>query len=62
MSLENRDGQVVKERDGVAALGSDTLLREDDGSFEIALSARPQGGNWISTEEAGRFRVVDPPL
>ena len=42
----------------MAALGSDTLLREDDGSFEIALSARPQGGNWISTEGAGRFRVV----
>jgi hypothetical protein len=58
VSLENRDGQVVKERDGVAALGSDTLLREDDGSFEIALSTRAQSGNWISTEEAVRFRVV----
>ena len=42
----------------VAALGSDTLLREPDGSFEIALSPRPQGGNWISTDEAERFRVV----
>ena len=58
VSIEKRDGQVFKERDGLAALGSDTLLREDDGSFEIALSARPQGGNWISTEGAGRFRVV----
>ncbi len=58
VSLENRDGQVVKERDGVSALGSDTLLRENDGSFEIMLSARPQSGNWISTEDAGRFRVV----
>ena len=58
VALESRDGQVVKERNGAAALGSDTLLREDDGSFEIALSPTPQSGNWISTEEAGRFRVV----
>ncbi len=58
VSLENRDGQIVKERDGVAALGSDMLLREADGTFEIALSQRPQGGNWISTEKATRFRVV----
>jgi hypothetical protein len=58
VSLENRDGQAVKERDSVAALGSDTLLREDDGSFRITLSSRPQTGNWISTEEAGRFRIA----
>jgi hypothetical protein len=58
VSLENRDGQAVKERDGVPALGSDTLLREDDGSFRISLSSRPQTGNWISTEEAGRFRIA----
>ena len=58
VSLENRDGQAVKERDTVAALGSDTLLREDDGSFRITLSSRPQTGNWISTEEAGRFRIA----
>lgn len=58
VSLENRDGHVVNEKDGVAALGSDTLLREGDGSFEIALSSRPQSGNWLSTQEAGRFRVV----
>ena len=58
VSLENRDGNVVEERDGVAALGSDTLLRQSDGSFEIALSERPQSGNWLSTQDAGHFRVV----
>jgi hypothetical protein len=58
VSLENRDGHVVKERDGVAALGSDTLLREGDGSFKIALASRPQSGNWLSTQDAARFRVV----
>ncbi len=58
VSLENRDGQVVKERNGVAALASDTLLRAADGSFEVVLASKPQSGNWISTEEAARFRVV----
>jgi hypothetical protein len=58
VALENQDGHVVGERENVAALGSDTLLREPDGSFVIVLSARPQGGNWISTAKADRFRVV----
>jgi hypothetical protein len=58
VSLENRDGHVVEEKDGVAALGSDSLLRENDGTFEIALSQKPQSGNWLSTVNAGRFRVV----
>lgn len=58
VALEDPDGHVVGERGEVAALGSDTLLREVDGSFAIVLSAKPQGGNWISTELAERFRVV----
>lgn len=58
VALEDQEGHVVGVRENVAALGSDTLLREIDGSFAIALSPRPQGGNWISTREAERFRVV----
>ena len=58
VTLEDQDGHSVGMRDGVAALASDTLLRTDDGSFRIVLSTRPQGGNWISTEEAERFRIV----
>ena len=58
VALENQDGHVVGKQENVAALGSDTLLREIDGSFAITLSPRPQGGNWISTKEAERFRVV----
>jgi hypothetical protein len=58
VALEDQDGRSVGMRDGVAALASDTLLRAADGSFRIALSSRPQGGNWISTEEATRFRIV----
>jgi len=58
LALENPDGHAIGMRDGAAALASDTLLRTADGSFAIALSQKPQGGNWISTEEAERFRVV----
>lgn len=58
VALEDRDGQVIGMRDGAAALASDTLLRAADGSFEVVLSQKPQGGNWISTEQATRFRVV----
>jgi hypothetical protein len=58
VAVENPDGHIVGKQENVAALGSDTLLRELNGSFAIKLSPRPQGGNWISTAEAGRFRVV----
>jgi hypothetical protein len=58
LALEDQDGHSVGMRGGVAALASDALLRAGDGEFQIVLSARPQGGNWISTEEAGRFRIV----
>ena len=57
--VENRDGQVFKERDGVAALGSDALLREDGRLVrDRALAHVRKAGNWISTGGAGRFRVV----
>ncbi len=58
VALEDADGRVIEDAGGVSALGSDTLLRAPDGSFEIVLSARPQTGNWISTKNAARFRVV----
>lgn len=57
VSIEDRNGHAVPERNGVAALSSDTLLRSPDGTFEVLLSARPQTGNWISTEAAESFRV-----
>jgi hypothetical protein len=57
VSLEDLDGRVI-EGEGGSALGSDTLLRAPDGSFEIVLSSAPQAGNWISTKDTGRFRVV----
>jgi hypothetical protein len=58
LAVEDLEGRVVRDGEAVAALGSDVLLRQPDGSFEIALSKRPKPGNWISLEHAGRFRVV----
>jgi hypothetical protein len=57
--LESLNGEPVRGSNGTAALGSDTLLRSPDGSFEIALSPKPQTGNWIATDGAAeRFRIV----
>jgi hypothetical protein len=58
LTLENAQGRVVTERDEVAAIGSDVLLRGPDGAFEIVLSRNPQAGNWISPDGAERFRVI----
>lgn len=58
VTLENEDGRVVPAPDGVAALGSEVLLRLPDGSFQITLARTPRAGNWISTEAAERFRIV----
>jgi hypothetical protein len=58
VALEDGNGSIVPERDGVAALGSDVLLRTSDGSFEIALSPRAKPGHWISTAAVDRFRIV----
>lgn len=58
VALEGLNGELVESASGTAALGSDTLLRAPDGSFEIALSPKPQTGNWIPTDGAERFRIV----
>ncbi|HEX9903695.1 MAG TPA: DUF1214 domain-containing protein [Propylenella sp.] len=56
--VEDADGRVVAHQSGMAALSSDVLLRGPDGSFQVSLSPHPQSGNWISTEDAPRFRLV----
>jgi len=58
VTIEDEDGRVVPAPDGLAALSSDVLLRQPDGSFEIVLARAPRAGNWISTESATRFRIV----
>lgn len=58
LSVEDPEGQVVTEGDAVSAVGSDVLLRNPEGAFEIVLSSNPKAGNWLSTDAVPRFRVV----
>ena len=58
MVIEHADGSVADEGTGTHAIGSDGILRAPDGSFDVAVSGRPQPGNWLSSSEAGRFRIV----
>jgi hypothetical protein len=58
IAVEDPQGSIVGRPDAIAALGSDILLRLADGSFEIRLSRSPKTGNWISTDDALRFRLV----
>jgi hypothetical protein len=58
VSIEDAEGRAVRNGEEVAALASDVLLRAPDGTFAIALSKGPKSGNWVSPDDARRFRVV----
>lgn len=58
LAVETPEGLVVRNVHGLSALSSDALLRSPGGAFEVALSPAPRPGNWVSTAEAPRFRVV----
>jgi hypothetical protein len=58
LAVEDANGRAIVDRGELGALASDVLLRTSDGGFEIALSSDPKAGNWISTDDAIRFRVV----
>jgi hypothetical protein len=58
LSLETLEGRAMRNVHGLSAIASDALLRRPDGTFEIVLAPVPQPGNWVSTAEAGRFRVA----
>jgi hypothetical protein len=56
--LEDGEGSVLRDRLGIAAIGSDVLLRRADGTFEVVLSDSAQAGNWLPTKGADSFRIV----
>jgi len=58
LAIEDAQGRAVRDQDSYAAIASDVLLRQPDGSFDIVLSAAPKAGNWVSTRAAPQFRVV----
>ncbi len=58
--------QIRPSRGGSSSLHSGKILRFTDGSFRIAVSARPQAGNWMSLSGNGGFyfvlRAYDTPV
>ena len=66
LSVEDDSGFPVENAAGRYVLRSNEILREPDGAFWIALSARAQPGNWLPLGGRGAFvlalRLYDPAL
>ena len=66
LSVEDRSGFPVENAAERYVLRSSEILREPDGGFWIALSARAQPGNWLPLGGPGGFvlalRLYDPAL
>ena len=58
LAIEGEDGRALATRDDPHALGSDAVLRASDGSFAISVGRKAAPGNWLSSENVGRFRLV----
>jgi hypothetical protein len=58
LGLETPDGKPLPTRENITAIGSESIVRQSDGSFQIVVSPRPQPGNWLSSAGAGDIRVV----
>jgi hypothetical protein len=58
LGLETQDGQPLPARQNITAIGSESVVRQSDGSFQIVVSPRPQAGNWLSSAGAGDIRIV----
>lgn len=58
MGLETPEGRPLPAKRTMTAIGSESVVRQSDGSFRIVVSPRPQAGNWLSSAGAGDIRVV----
>lgn len=58
LDVEDEAGRVLEGQGRPAALGSDALLRQPNGSFQISLSRTTKAGNWVPTVGRRRFQVV----
>ena len=56
--VEDDHGRPLLSQGRPAALGSDSLLRQPDGTFTVALSSVAKPGNWVPTTGPQHFRVV----
>lgn len=58
LGLESFAGEPLRVGPNVTAVGSETIVRRSDGSFEITVSPAAQPGNWLTSEGAEKYRVV----
>jgi hypothetical protein len=58
LGLETPDGRPLPAGQNITAVGSESVVRQSDGSFQIVVSPRPQAGNWLSSAGAGDIRFV----
>lgn len=52
LGLETSAGRPLAERQGKSAIGSDSIFRQADGSFQIVVAPTPQAGNWLSSADS----------
>ena len=58
LALYDREGKLVPNSVNRNGFTSQEILRNNDGSFEIAVSARARPGNWLPTGGIDRYVVV----
>lgn len=58
LTLYNTDGQLVANSVGRYGFTSQEIVRNADGSFEIAVAPRANAGNWLPTGGVERYALV----
>ncbi len=58
LTLYNVEGQLVANAVNRYGFTSQEIVRNADGSFEIAVSPRASGGNWLPTGGVDRYALV----
>ncbi len=62
LTLENVSSTRPGARQARTAIGSDKIIRNADGSFQISVAPIPKAGNWLSSagpgQTAGGMRIV----
>jgi hypothetical protein len=58
LGLESAAGNPLPGSANVTAIGSDAIVRRNDGSFLVVVSPRPYPGNWLTSDGTGPIRIV----
>jgi hypothetical protein len=58
VAVEGAEGDTLPGGPNSRALGSESILRSQDGTFTIHLAPEPRPGNWLSSRHSGPIRLV----